>query len=781
MAPGSPPRPRGLPAATPRPALALATWLGALGLARFEVAAAGLAPLLVLAACSRRFRLVGLAGLLGLLGGGAYRPPRCDMPVADGLYASRARCVRTDLVVRGFQLVRLVVERRGDAPACPPVSLDARLLVVGRAPTGLACGDVLDLVERVEDGRTRLAHPRAWRRTARTSAAWGVLQQAREAAARRLDAALSPHAAAWGRALVLGDRGLLPRDEVRSFRVTGQAHLLAVSGLHVGLLVLLVVLVVRVLHGGPRVQAVAAGTCVALHVPLAGAPSSALRAGAAAMLVLFARSRGRGASAASVLVATGLTLLALDATRASDLGTWLSFVAVAGILGLRAPLRLALVRPPALVLTGYLAPRRAPVRSALAVSLAAWLATAPLVAGAFGRLAPAGPFLAILLVPLVGVLLGSCLLLLALSGVPLLEPACAHVAEAVAWSLASIVGHAERAGAGAVPAATNVPRLLGHALALIVLSRQRHTDGARRGLFVVLVAAACFAAPEGSTRTTQQAAPYHQERVPTAVLANQTTLAAPSIPLLAAVGVGGSVLAVLAVRRLHWLSAGGAGLAFLLALGATALLGGAGLAALFAPFLVATLLGRLPGWPRAGARDARQVLANGLPAGVGLLLMALGPEQAGLAMFLGGLACLGGDTCATEIGVRYGGVPRHVLTGRRLRAGESGGVSAAGLVAALLGSTLAPAAFLLTHGSAELRTAGWAAAAGVAGSLVDSVLGAVLQFRGRRAGSEALVEGRLGEDGDLEPVRGVRWLDNDGVNLVSGLVAALLAAAATAA
>ncbi|MCA9316725.1 MAG: ComEC/Rec2 family competence protein, partial [Planctomycetes bacterium] len=773
MAPRSRSSTRGLKDATARPALALAGWLGALGLARFDLATAGLAPVLVLAAWSRRLRMLGLAGLLGLLTGGAGPTSVRAGPLPDGLYASRVRCVRADLVVRGFQLVRLEVEQRGHATAGPPGTLDARLLVVGRVPAGLARGDVLEVVERVEDGRTQLAHPRAWRRVERGSVPWSVVQRARAAAARRLDASLSPHGAAWARALVLGDRGLLPRDEVRSFRATGQAHLLAVSGLHVGLLVVLVVLVVRVLRAGPRIQAVVAGTCVALHAPLAGAPSSALRAGAAALLVLFARSRGRGAAAASVLVAAGLALLALDATRAGDLGTWLSFLAVAGILALRAPLRLALVPPPPLVLAGYLAPRKAPVRSALAVSLAAWLATAPLVATAFGRLAPAGPFLAVLLVPLVGVLLGSCLLVLVLAGVPLLGPACAELAEVAAWSLAALVGCAERAGAGAVAAATNAPRLLGHALALLVLARQRDPAGARRALVVVLVAAACFAAPEGSTRTTDEASPYDRERVPTAVLANLTTLAAPSVPLLAGVGVGGAILGVLAVRRLHWLSAGGATLAFLLALGATGLLGGAGLAALFAPFLVATLLGRLPGWPHAGARDARQVLANGLPAGIGLLVMALGPVQAGLAMFLGGLACLGGDTCATEIGVRYGGTPRHVLTGRRLRAGESGGVTAAGLTAALFGSTLAPAAFLLTHGGSELRTAGWAAAAGVAGSLVDSVLGAVLQFRGRRAGSETLVEGRLGEDADLEPVRGVRWLDNDGVNLVSGLVAAL--------
>ncbi|MGE3754287.1 MAG: ComEC/Rec2 family competence protein [Planctomycetota bacterium] len=739
---------------------------------------AWLAPPLVLGAWFRRTRVVSLAALLGLLPGGAPREPRAACASPDGLYASRVRCTRADLVARGHQRVHLVVMQRGGVPLAPGVLLDAHVFVVEHAPEGLARGDTLEVIERIEAGRSRVAHPRAWWRVDRAPLPWRLLQDAREGAARRFDRSLSLHAASWARALVLGDRGTLARDEVERFRATGQAHLLAVSGLHVGLVALLVVLVVRLLRGGPRLQAALAGPCVALHVPLAGAPSSALRAGAAAVLVLVARSRGRGAAAPAVLVATGLTLLALDATRAADLGTWLSFLAVAGILALRAPIRLALVPPPPLLLAGYLSPPRAPLRSALAVSLAAWLATAPLVASAFGRLAPAGPLLAVPLVPLVAVLLGSCLLLLAFAGVPLVGAACAGVAQGAASALAGIVELAERLGAGALPASTSASRLAGYALALLVLARQRDAAGARRALLVVVVATACLAAPTGSGNTAREPAPYDREHVSTAELANLATHGAPSTSMLVAVGIGGAALAVLATRHLHWLRAGGAALALALALGAAAQLGAAGLAALFAPFLVATLLGRLPGWPRSGARDARQVLANGLPAALGLLVMALGPAQAGLAMFLGGLACLGADTCATEIGVRYGGTPRHVLTGRRLAVGESGGITGAGLLAALAGSLLGPGAYVLARGGEGLRVAGWAAAAGVAGSLVDSVLGAVLQFRGRRAGSETLVEGRLGEDTDLEPVRGVRWLDNDGVNLVSGLVAALLAAAA---
>ena len=61
-----------------------------------------------------------------------------------------------------------------------------------------------------------------------------------------------------------------------------------------------------------------------------------------------------------------------------------------------------------------------------------------------------------------------------------------------------------------------------------------------------------------------------------------------------------------------------------------------------------------------------------------------------MILFLGALACLGADTCATEIGIRFGGTPRALIGGRTLRAGESGGVTGPGLAASVGGAFLAP-------------------------------------------------------------------------------------------
>jgi uncharacterized protein (TIGR00297 family) len=253
----------------------------------------------------------------------------------------------------------------------------------------------------------------------------------------------------------------------------------------------------------------------------------------------------------------------------------------------------------------------------------------------------------------------------------------------------------------------------------------------------------------------------------------------PPDPTALAVFVGAlAFFALVCVRPLDWLRPLGALGAFVMGALATAALGYGALGALLAPFLVGTLLGRLPGRPRERGRTLAQVLANGLPALLGAACGLLGARGEGAALLVGGLACLGADTCATEIGTRYGGMPRALWGGRRLAPGESGGVTGAGLLASAAGAWLAPLAYGL------LADLPWAlqarlAAAGFAGALLDSLLGATLQYRGRDPTTGALTEQRRRAGVATARVSGLSWLDNDAVNLVCGLAAALLGLALT--
>ena len=173
---------------------------------------------------------------------------------------------------------------------------------------------------------------------------------------------------------------------------------------------------------------------------------------------------------------------------------------------------------------------------------------------------------------------------------------------------------------------------------------------------------------------------------------------------------------------------------------------------------------------KGGARDARQVLANGglfAAAALGSLVV-MWPGW--MLLGAGALAAATSDTWATEIGTLVGGRPRSIVGGRPVPAGASGGITLAGTVAALAGAAfVAGLAWLLgwPHPVAIL-------VGGVVGSTADSLLGATLQARRwcERCGTGTEREvhhcgARTRADG------GLAWLDNDAVNLVSALLGAL--------
>lgn len=186
---------------------------------------------------------------------------------------------------------------------------------------------------------------------------------------------------------------------------------------------------------------------------------------------------------------------------------------------------------------------------------------------------------------------------------------------------------------------------------------------------------------------------------------------------------------------------------------------------------------------KQGRRDALQVLANGAVATtcavmVGALALGGHGGSPWLAAAIGALAAASGDTWSTELGSLFGGTPRSIASGRLVEAGTSGGVTLVGFVAALAGGALVGLAGTLAGEVSVARWIGLAAAAGLAGSALDSVVGATLQGLWRCPRCGRLVEGAVHEGCQVHAnlVRGWAWLDNDGVNLIATIGGALLAA-----
>ncbi len=178
---------------------------------------------------------------------------------------------------------------------------------------------------------------------------------------------------------------------------------------------------------------------------------------------------------------------------------------------------------------------------------------------------------------------------------------------------------------------------------------------------------------------------------------------------------------------------------------------------------------------KGGRRDLGQALANGGIAAALAILWGLAPHPILWWMFAGSLAAVTADTWATEVGLLSGRSPRHLLTGRRVPPGTSGAVTPVGTMAAGLGALgIGILAVGLSPVGGSLGMALPVGLAGFLGMVLDSLLGATVQriYWCDRCGKET--ERPIHGCGQpARPLRGWRWLNNDGVNALAALAGAL--------
>jgi competence protein ComEC len=187
-------------------------------------------------------------------------------------------------------------------------------------------------------------------------------------------------------AMVLGRREDLDPDLRALFAAAGLAHLLAISGLHVGMVAAWMRLATRAVLG-PRRSWLVSAAATWSYVAFLGFPAPATRAAAFVALYTSARLRQRRPPPAAVLAVASLVVLALDPGAVSSVGAWLS---VSAVWGTGWAMRLA-------------GSDRKGIVRLVAASCGATLATAPITAATFGSVAPVGVISNVLAVPLAGV------------------------------------------------------------------------------------------------------------------------------------------------------------------------------------------------------------------------------------------------------------------------------------------------------------------------------------------------------------------------------------------
>jgi len=143
-------------------------------------------------------------------------------------------------------------------------------------------------------------------------------------------ASSSPENLGLSAGFLLGDRDLIPRPLLENFRETGLMHLLAISGLHVGLIFLILAIGLSFLPRRWGVS-VAAGLVWA-YAFFVGASPSVIRAAMFISLFVLAYVSGRKRNDLNTLGAAALATLMVNPTWLMDTGFQLSYLATFGIL-----------------------------------------------------------------------------------------------------------------------------------------------------------------------------------------------------------------------------------------------------------------------------------------------------------------------------------------------------------------------------------------------------------------------------------------------------------------
>lgn len=193
--------------------------------------------------------------------------------------------------------------------------------------------------------------------------------------------------------MMLGEKEDLPPDILSSFRTTGTAHVLVVSGLHVGLLFFFVFALIRIAGFSKRIALGIALPVIVYYALLTGLRPPIVRTSLMAGIGIICFFLDRQVPLLAILSLAAFIILIINPLSLFTVSFQLSFLAVGGIVHL-TPYLLEKMRslPPAL-------------KKPFSVSFAAQLSLLPLLAFYFGQFPLIGFVANLIIIPLLSLIL----------------------------------------------------------------------------------------------------------------------------------------------------------------------------------------------------------------------------------------------------------------------------------------------------------------------------------------------------------------------------------------
>ena len=168
-------------------------------------------------------------------------------------------------------------------------------------------------------------------------------------------------------------------------------------------------------------------------------------------------------------------------------------------------------------------------------------------------------------------------------------------------------------------------------------------------------------------------------------------------------------------------------------------------------------------------RKLIQIISNvGLPT-LSIILFHLEKKDIYLLIYASIMAESLADTLASDIGILSKKDPINILTWHRSPKGLSGNISLLGLFSSLIGSILISLIYFIGIKN-DLISSLIILLSGFIGSLIDSFLGALLQVKYKCSKCKKITEKRKHCNQKTNYYQGIKWIDNNMVNLLSNLI-----------
>ena len=211
------------------------------------------------------------------------------------------------------------------------------------------------------------------------------------------------------RALILGEKEGIPEDIIEGFNRAGVSHILAISGLHVGIIAFISLIIIRTIMKSSeylllrfnvfKVSALFAVIPIISYAFIAGLRISTIRATIMILCFLIALLAGRGRDLLNILAFAAFAILIISPASLFDVSFQLSFMAVASIILITPTLSSMIPKGTG---DGIFRKGITSIILFIMVSLSAMIGTYPLIALYFNRVSTIAFLSNLFIIPIIG-------------------------------------------------------------------------------------------------------------------------------------------------------------------------------------------------------------------------------------------------------------------------------------------------------------------------------------------------------------------------------------------